>query len=274
MADYDLKGFQQGSISQLALQAGSFTIPKDPLLFHRQAREICDHFFTLASASLLCDFKIESFFLNLSRCAANWRNFLHCYYQLNTTHAPLRYISPFYAAIITHNKTTIAEMLNAITREPIQGEEYPHHMYQTRLFLYLALLQEQNDKQSLRWLNKLEQAGGSDIAIAMFTALLEPEKVSQAEFWEAFEAAYYEYEAFLATKIKSINTRISQFIGHRHIWYEGLCWLHLAKQKGFTLPSNNIHYCPDEALLPQPTPYNNDWQVIRRDITLHEVEPT
>jgi hypothetical protein len=69
MSDYDLKGMQASSMYQLGNTIGTVNFQVDWMQFRSEVREICDHFLTLAAASLLADMKVNFFFQNLCRSA-------------------------------------------------------------------------------------------------------------------------------------------------------------------------------------------------------------
>lgn len=272
MADFDLQRMKETCKYQLAGKAGNFVLPKNAVLFHQQAREICDQFLTLACASLLSEYKPDYFFSNLARCAVNWQNFLMCHYHLYERHAPLRYTAPFHAAIISQEPLLIQGLLKTLVREQIPTEEYPAQIYKTRLLLRLSIEKDVASSETLRWLEKFKELTDEEESITMFTALADPQKITQAEFWEAFESALFLHETATLKKIKSVSTAVTRFTPHRYVWFEGLCWLHLALQYGYKLPSVGIKYCPDEALSKPSQSYANDWHIIRHDISLHDIE--
>lgn len=61
MSDYDLKGLQASSKYQLSQMVGAARLPDGWAEFRASAREIYDHFLTLAATSLLADIKVDFF---------------------------------------------------------------------------------------------------------------------------------------------------------------------------------------------------------------------
>lgn len=272
MADYELKGYQESAKFHLAQVAGNFVIPSEPFKFYLGTRKVCDAFLTLAVASLLGDFKIEFFYSNLARSAVNWKNYLLCHHVMQKVHAPVRYTAPYYAAIITGDIGLMKALMSSLNRDYIPGHELESVFYKLRLMLLMASSDRVNIEVEKKHLVSFSNADGDDASVSMFSALIDDSDVSESEFWDTFETSLYDYEEQVASKMKSVSTRIERFISHRYLWLEGVCWLRIAIKRGFTLSSTSIHFCPDEALGGMPVPYAGDWQVIHADPSAHSVE--
>lgn len=262
MADYDLKGMQAVSKYQLGITIDTVFLDDDWVKFRSEAREICDHFLTLATASLLADMKIPFFFQNLCRSAENWRYFLvsardHYHQQIT-----LNYNAPLYAAIIADNTRIIQGIVDALPVSFLKGEEYEDRFITCKLHALLAISRCTLNDEIKSLLGVLVNAEKESFNSILFKALLGLDELGEAEFWEQFETALYAYEELVESKKAAITVKISEFIAHRYIWFEGLAWLRLALIKGFTLPSGAIAFCPDEALEKIPGPYQGEWILI------------
>jgi hypothetical protein len=262
MSDYDLKGMQGSSMYQLGNTIGTVNLQGDWMQFRSEVREICDHFLTLAAASLLADKKVNFFFLNLCRCAENWRHFLVSSRDHFGRHVPLTYNAPLYAAIIADDKTILQGLVEALPGHWLKGEEYEDDYLVCKLHALLAANHCQLNNEIINHLDTLAEVAEEPINSILFKALLGIDKLQEEDFWSQFEAALYAHEKFIERKMNTVTTNIKQFIAHRYIWFEGLAWLRLAQAKGFTLPSKSIMFCPYEALETMPEAYAGDWILV------------
>lgn len=262
MVDYDLKGMQAVSKYQLGITIDTVFLGDDWVQFRSEARKICDHFLTLAAASLLADMKIPFFFQNLCRSAENWRHFLvsgHDHYHQQIT---LNYNAPLYAAIIADDTRIIQGIVDALPASFLKGEEYEDRFTTCKLHALLAMSRCALNDEIKSLLDVLVNAEKEPFNSILFKALLGLDDLGEVDFWEQFETALYAYEELVESKKVTVTVKISEFIAHRYIWFEGLAWLRLALGKGFTLPSNTIAFCPDEALEKMPEPYQGEWILI------------
>ncbi len=262
MADYDLKGTQADAKVELSQFIGRVRLAGDWQNFRADMRVICDNFLTLAAASLLADMKVNFFFLNLCRCAENWRRFLLTSREYFHRHVPLTYNAPLYAAIIANDPNIVRGIAAALPQDWLPGEEYEDEFRKLKLYAQLATNGVALDKAVEEQLHLLEAAEQEPMVSGLFKALLGIDDLTEEDFWSQFEVALYAHEEQTEQKINGVATKINQFIAHRFIWFEGLAWLCIAKHRGFVLPSANIKYCPDEALGVMPEKYNGDWPLI------------
>ncbi|MET1254930.1 hypothetical protein [Aliikangiella maris] len=272
MVNDDLKGFQVSSQYQLNEMKGMLDLSEPWLEFKTTAREICDHFLTLSAASLLADMKPSMFILNLSRSAENWRRFLTTaakHYQQQPT---LNYNTPLYAAIIANNHQVLQNIETALPINPVKNEEYDDNFYFSWVMLLLTINEKHSPGSTFNeknishlcqtQLNKFLEIDTTDYRSSLLKALLSMDDKTEEDFWIAFADGVFNYDMQVTKKVQSIATKVSQFIAHRFIWFEGLAWLTLARKKGFTVQSANYKYCPDEVFEPIEFQYQNDWLLI------------
>lgn len=262
MSDYDLKGMQDSSKYQLSEMIGVIRLESDWANFRAQTRVVCDHFLTLAAASLLADMKPNFFFLNLCRCAENWRRFLVSSRDHFADQPTLSYAAPLHAAIISQDTSLINGILENLPAAYLKGQEYEDRFLVAKLLALLAANACQSSaviEENLEALSKLDT---QPVKVELFKALLEIDELKEEDFWSSFETALYSHEEETEKKIKSVVVKITEFIAHRFIWFEGLAFIRLAQTKGFTLPSNDIKYCPEEALGKMPQSYDGDWPLV------------
>ncbi len=262
MATYDLKAFQQNAIGQLEELQGAIRLDDDLSNFRKVTRMVCDNFMTLAAASLLADMKPDLFFQNLWRSADNWRRYLlSCagHYDKPPT---LLYNSPLYAAIVTDDSELLAAIAKALPKSWQQGEEYEDQFIISKLLLSLSQNGQKSDRDVETSLVALEACEEDSTQSDLVKALLGLEDLKESDFWSYFETALYAHEEVIQDRVSSFTTKVTHFIPHRYIWYNGVVWLRLAIKKGFVLPSKSIMFCPDEALDLSPRSYKKDWLLI------------
>lgn len=262
MTTYDLKSFQGNSADEIEEINGTVRLQGKWSKFRSVSREVCDHFMTLAAASLLSDMKPELFFQNLHRGAENWR----CYLVSSEQHfghaPPLMYSLPLYAAIVANERALLEGLVEALPKQWQKGEEYRDNFHVCWLHLLLAVnLCKSNDQIDMH-LIELQAADADTTKINLFSALLGRNKLQEEDFWSSFDDALFAHEEEVNNRVASSTTNIVQFIPHRYIWFEGVTWLRLALMKGFKLPASNIKFCPDEALGKMHATYLKDWLVI------------
>lgn len=262
MPDYDLKGLQASSKYQLSEMVGATGLPDDWTEFRSSAREICDHFLTLAAASLLADMKVDFFFQNLCRAAENWRRFASTSRVHYVRQVPLAYNAPILAAIIANEKSILQRIVLELPKQYLQGEEYEDQFLLTKILALLAARDCQPNEEIQANLAQLDDVALDSLKPALVKALLNLEDLTEDDFWSNFEVALYQHNEYVEAKLKSVATKISQFAAHRFIWFEGLVWLRLALIRGYTPPGRSIQYCPDEALEHRPRPFLNDWPLV------------
>jgi hypothetical protein len=237
-------------------------IIKDWLSFSVKAREICDHFLTLAATSLLADMKLPMFFLNLCRAAENWRRYFIASKQFYQEQAPLLYNAPLYAAIVANDVSLINSISSALPKIYKKGEEYEDNFHLSWLLILLTQSHCQSSDLIEEHIRSMSMCAKDPLKIDMIKALLTQDELTEDDFWSFFETALYAYDEEVQKKINTATTSLTAFIAHRYIWFEGLVWLRLAQTKGFTLPSGAYMFCPDEALGKMPEPYAGDWLLI------------
>lgn len=260
MSTYDLKGFQQSASYQLDEAKGTIVLGKDWKLFSAQSRQVCDHFLTLAAASLLADMKPALFFMNLCRCAENWRRFMVSAQEHFQQRPSLIFNTPVYAAIIAQDTSVLTGICEALPKQWQEGEEYPDQFHLTWLPALLQLNGCQVDDNVETHLQVLEEAEPE--RCELYKALLGLEELEEADFWNQFNSVLYAHEEDIEKRINSVSTDTPRFIAHRFIWFEGLALLRLALIKGFVLPSHSIMFCPDEALMALTDKYQGDWPLV------------
>lgn len=253
---------QDSSKYQLSEMIGVVRLDGEWSQFRVHTRSVCDHFLTLAAASMLADMKPHFFFLNLCRCAENWRRFLVSSRDHFAVQPPLSYAAPLHAAIIAQDKTLIRGILENLPASYSEGEEYEDRFLATKLLALMADSGCSPNKPIDEALSALEKTTMQPLKTQMFKALLGKDDLQEEDFWSEFETALYLYEEETEAKVKSVVVKISEFIAHRFIWFEGLALLRLAQAKGFTSPSADIKYCPEEALAKMHEAYVGDWPLI------------
>lgn len=262
MSEYSLKNFQGNSISFFEEKNIELHYGYKFDEFCRQGQEICNNFLTLSAASLLVDMKLDLFFINLSRAAENWRRILVStseYYQCEMS---LAYHAPIYGAIISRSDVLADGLLKALPRHWKEGEEYEDEFHLCWLLLLVFQSKCMTTKDIDVHLGLLEGASKDTTNVVLMKSLLGLSEHTEEDFWSAFETALYTHEELTQKRIESFSTHNLKFIAHRYIWFQGLAWLKLAQLKGYSIPSSNIKYCPDEALVPVTKPYNNDWLLV------------
>lgn len=262
MATYNLKSFQNYCATEIESIRGTVRLQGKWSDFRDTTREICDHFITLAAASLLADMKPELYFQNLCRSVENWRRYFVSSAQHFSQQPPLLYNRPLYAALAANEHRLLTGLADVMPKQYKKGEEYEDQFHGAWLHVLIALNRCENNSQIARHLAQFEISGGEGNRTTLFKSLLGLEGLVEADFWSAFENASFAYDEDVQGRIESIATDIVQFIPHRYIWFEGVAWLRLAMTKGFTLPSKRIKYCPDETLENIDEIYQNDWLII------------
>lgn len=262
MSEYDLKGMQASSLYQLEQAIGSIPLAGEWDVFRDKTRKICDHFLTLAAASLLADMKVQFFFQNLCRSAENWRRFLVSSRDFFSQQPTLNYNLPLYAAIIANDITLLKGLSDALPKQYLPGEEYEDKFIICKLHITLALNNCAMDDEVESLLVQLSQAEVDPNILQQFKSLLALEDLNEADFWLSFDDAIYAHEANIETAMNLPTTQISQFIAQRFIWFQGLAWLRLAMMRGYQIPSRAILYCPDEALESMEESYVGDWSLV------------
>ena len=249
--------------SKLADSVGSITLDLSWAEFNSQCRGVCDHFLTLAAASLLADFKPDFFFQNSLRSAENWRRFLLCAQSHYQERPSLMYCEPLYAAINANDLTLVQKIKEALPTTWSETVEYQHRFLIPDIFSDVALSDFQTVSVELNTkLEQLYECEPEPIRAKLFSALLGLDDLTEDDFWDQFETALYAHEEQIQNKISAVSTKISEFIAHRFIWFEGLAWLRLAQHKRFSRPSEHMLFCPDEALKPNAQTYSGDWPLV------------
>ena len=223
--------------------------------FRDTSQAIFDNFLSLATAKLLLDLQVEQFFINLHHCAENWRRYILTSEHHYNRKIPLFHDAPLYAALITRDQHLLTELSNTLDPAFKKGHEYEDTFYICWLHLTLALNGFAFDEKIAALLNALENCQVDSGDTDMFKALLGQNGLKESDFWEAFEIALYEYDQYVEKRISSFSLDITKFTVHRFIWLKGISLLQIALAKGFTLPSKNIMYCPDEVLASPPQVY-------------------
>ncbi|NOY73494.1 MAG: hypothetical protein GXP14_14200 [Gammaproteobacteria bacterium] len=235
--------------------------------FESQTKVLCNEFLILAAASLLADMKPSMFFLNLCRCAENWRRFSNlsqtCFHRLPT----LLYNTPYYAAVIANDKQLIQKLINTMPEEWSKGEEYEAQFHETCLIMLLSANNVKQDKNVIKHLSLLEACEADSAQTILTKALLGLDELTADDFWAQFEISLYEHVEEIEERAQMASTSITNFAAYRFIWFKGLAWLRLAKIRGFEFPSSGYIYCPEEALLPMSEAYKGDW-IIMPDMKL------
>ncbi|WNO08085.1 hypothetical protein [Teredinibacter sp. KSP-S5-2] len=262
MPDYDLKGMKSHSMYRLDAYIGRMSTSMKWIDFKDESRKICDYFLTLSAANLLVDMKIDFYYHNLCRSAENWRRYLLTSRDHYKKQAPLTYISPLYAAVAAGEVSLVKGISDLIPDAHVEGEEYPDKFLIAKVLALVASNGVELTDQITSLLKQMEEVEDEPLSSNLFKALLGVDELKEEDFWDAFEAAHYAHDEMNEEKITNVTVKISEFIAHRFIWFEGIAWLKLAKMKGFTLPSNGFKYCPDEALGKMKKPYMGDWPLV------------
>src|SRR5690606_22016603 len=122
----------------------------------------------------------------------------------------------------------------------------------------------QPDDEIIEQLEAFKSCDKDGQRTVLFQALLCQDDVTQAEFWEQFESSLYQYDLEVGEKSQSSFTYVPQFAAQRYLWFEGLVWLRLAKQKNFVALASIYKYCSEEALRPMPVSYSGDWIILSK----------
>lgn len=227
--------------------------------FHDEAAALCNEFLILAAASLLADMKPNLFFLNLCRCAQNWRRFMSLSRSKYQRTIPLKSNTPFLSAVIAGERSILQAMIEVMPAQWLPGQEYQDNFHITWSLVLLANNQVKLDDRVKAHITALEACEAEPSRILLVKALFGLDGLKPGDFWEQFENMLYQQEEIREEKTKSVSTSITRFAAHRYIWFEGLAWLQLARRKGWRFPTKSFHYCPDEALQEMPEPYAGDW---------------
>ncbi|HEX5745085.1 MAG TPA: hypothetical protein VFZ09_02515 [Archangium sp.] len=78
-------------------------------------------------------------------------------------------------------------------------------------------------------------------------------------FLSAFSEALASHEARTEKLARGFTQREDHFGAHRHLWFEGLALLRLARRRGLDVPNERYRYCPPLAQVPMTEPYQGDW---------------
>ena len=263
MPTFSLKSLKISAEYQLTDQDYLPSLDLDWRGFRETSLGALHAFLNLATAKLLLEFQPTHFFINLHHCAENWRNFIVASEQNFQRKIPLFHDAPLYAALITRDQRILTEIAKALDPSFKKGQEYEDIFYICWLHLSLALNQCAFDDKTSNLLNALENCQVNSHDSQMFKALLGQDELTEKDFWDTFESALYEHELYVEKRIASFSVDVTQFAVHRFLWLKGISYLQLAQIKGFTLPSTNILFCPDEALAPPPTHYPAAPQLIQ-----------
>lgn len=263
MAEFNLKGMQDGAIFQLENMNWPMRLDDDWREFRDEVRKVCDLFLTLSTASLYIDVKPPMFFANLYRSANNWMRFLGTS-QNHYQHQPLlTYNAPLMAAIITGDMPLLTRISAVLPQVPTPKLEYEDNFHLCWLLLLLAINKCELSEEIEAKLSAYKRVTEDTTKLEMFHALLGLDDLTMNDFWPLFESALFDYQENVAEKTKTFTTSPPKFIAHKYLWLEGLAFLHLALHKGARPPFNDIEFCPEDALQKMPDNfYAEDWLVV------------
>lgn len=255
MPKFSLKDLKISAEYRLTSQDHFASLDLDWREYREASKSILNSFLNLATAKLLLEYQPNQFFINLHHCAQNWYTFVVASKQHYQHKVPLFHDAPLYAALITRDQNILTKIEKALDPSFKKGKEYEDTFNICWLHLHLALNQCTFDEKTSNLLDDLENCQVNSNDSQMFKALLDQDKLTESDFWETFESALYEYELYVEKRIDSFSIDVIQFTVHRFLRLKGIRYLQLAQIKGFTLPSTDILFCPDEALTPPPTHY-------------------
>lgn len=263
MSTFDLKLLQTSATYEL--QENRYFLNYDSSMwsmFKKNSRAVCDNLINLASASLLLDMKVSLFQQNLCRSAENWRCYLYSSKHFFGEAPTLGYTSPLYGAIVAGDTTLLKSLAAVLPNKWVEQTCYEDSFHITLLHYLLSINGCKVDEAVNEHLSSLADCASDALVVDLFKSLLGLDDLTELDFWANFESALLAREDHVDLMVANIATKVTQFGAHRYIWFEGLVWLKLAKQKGFTIPSDAIIFCPDEAIACRPVMYAGDWKVI------------
>lgn len=253
---------QASASYQLGLMINTMSLESEWSVYRAQARKVCDYFLTLGAASLLADMKVSHFFHNICRSADNWHRYLVSSRVAFNKQITLTYNAPLLAAIVANDPRLIERIARDIPNEWKEGEEYEDKFILSRLLIKISANKGQFDNEMEMQLSHFNEVAGGSPEVELLYALLALDNKNECDFWASFMDASHQHEQWIIEQCGSVTTNIEKFIAHRYIWFEGLAWLRLAMTKGYTLPSDGILYCPDEALESIELPFQDDWPLV------------
>lgn len=267
MTTYNLSLLQEDAVFDIERTIDNISTDLPWPTFQKKARGLCDNFLILAAASLLADFKLDLFFLNLCRSAENWRRFLIISEKdYEDGVACLHYNTPLLAAVIANDKSLLGNIKAMLPKQWQPGEEYEDQFHISWIFLLLSLNNCQFDDEVKAHLNALETCESEQSYFELFQSLLGINTKTEQDFWGDFENLLYKYEEDTEAKALKSSTPIQRFAAKRFLYFEGLAALRLADIKGYTRSSSHYLYCPSDALSTMPVSYPNDWVILSDSI--------
>jgi len=260
MKKYDLAGMQKDAMFILENSTGFVELEGEWSEFRSKCREVCDHFLTLATASLRIDKKRNFFFQNLCRSAENWRRFILSSKDHYKKQAPLMYKTPLYAGLVANDKGLINNLVSALPKSFVKGEEYEDDFLVAKIHALLCLNDLAVDEEVSSALNALNATQQSLLKAKLFKSLLDGD---ENNFWLAFQELSTEYKVWVKERSKALTTSKLEFVIHKFLWLEGLIWLRLAKQKGFSLTKKTDKYCPLKLVMGMNEKFYGDWTLVK-----------
>ncbi|MBZ4420561.1 immunity 49 family protein [Myxococcus sp. RHSTA-1-4] len=219
-------------------------------------RELCGSFVTIAAATLLLEGRTQPFFMNLCRSAENWRRLLIHLEQRGLTPAPASWgLTPLAGAVVACHWELAAEVAARLTALRQEGEEYAVEFAWVHA-LGALVLHDVRGQDPAPWLELLERDAREECWPALAWALV---RADSSAFTAAFDTAISEHTTRTEKLARAFTTRVDRFAAHRHLWFEGLALLRMARRRGLAVPNGGYRYCPPLALAPVTELYQGDW---------------
>ncbi|OJT25273.1 hypothetical protein BO221_13080 [Archangium sp. Cb G35] len=218
-------------------------------------REVCMHFHTLATTTLLIDASPQYFFYNLCCAAENWRRLLAHLHSQGDALPPSSDNTPLLGAVAA-GQWELARALCHLSATARAEEEYEDefvwaHMLQE--FIALPVGRAFPEVLLSRYERVLEEEQPD--RLELFQALL---VADGNRFFAAFQRVLQSHERETEARAVGFGMSPDKFVAYRFIWFEGLALLRLAERVGLRSDEPFL-YCPPLARVAMTMACDNDW---------------
>ncbi|MFY0562453.1 hypothetical protein ACN28E_01310 [Archangium lansingense] len=222
-----------------------------------EVRELCRCFVNIAAATLLLEGRPQPFFLNLCRAAENWRRLLLHLERRNLPPPPASWGLVPLAGVVAAGQWELApQVAERMTRSWQKDTgEYAAEFAWASALAGLVLHATRGEDPTPR-LQELTRASKEECWPALAQALVDGDTPT---FLSAFSEALASHEARTEKLARGFTQHEDHFGAHRHLWFEGLALLRLARRRGLDVPNERYRYCPPLAQVPMTEPYRGDW---------------
>ncbi|MCY1073683.1 hypothetical protein [Archangium lansingense] len=218
-------------------------------------REVCTHFHTLATTTLLIDASPQYFFYNLYCAAENWRRLLTHLHSQGAALPPASDNTPLLGAVAAE-QWGLARALCGLSATVRGAEEYEDEFAWAHLLQELIALPVGAAFPEVllsRYASVLEESQAD--RLELFRALL---AADGSRFFAAFQRVLQSHERETEAQAVGFGTSPDKFVAYRFIWFEGLALLRLAERAGLKSQEAFL-YCPPLARVAMTMACDNDW---------------